>query len=122
MVLFPPFRNGINREDHWTLTGSLDFFNTVLFLMDYIHSFSGTSYHCSHACLSVIVIITTKFYFSFYVKRHYNSFLWGFFLLFLWGMHACRYLSMQLCLWCQHLRIHSKDFLMMIHSSYTKNI
>ena len=51
MVLLSPFRNRIKRGDHWTLKS---LFNNVLFLMDDIHSFSGSSYHSTHAFLCVI--------------------------------------------------------------------
>ena len=37
--------------------------------------------------------------------------------------YICMYIGiMQLCLYCQHLTNHSKDILMMRHSSYTKKI
>ena len=51
MVLFSSSRNGLKGE---IIRCYKVFFNKVLFLMDDNHSFSGTSYHSSHACLSVI--------------------------------------------------------------------
>ena len=116
MVLLSPFRNGIKRGDQWTLKS---LFNNVLFLMDDIHSFSESSELLSfHPCFSVCDLSQLPLSFISFLRQKALQ------LIFMGGfvhvsMYACRYVFMQLYLHCQHLRIH---FLMMRHSSYTKNI
>ena len=118
MVLLSPFRNGIKRGDQWTLKS---LFNNVLFLMDDIHSFSESSELLSfHPCFSVCDLSQLPLSFiSFFKSKGIIAYFYG-------GFCACKYVCMQVCIYgmqlylhCQHLRIH---FLMMRHSSYTKNI
>ena len=88
--------------------------------MDSVYSFIGSFYHSIH---SDFLAVTVQFYFVFFifylVKRHFNLCLCGCANI---STYVCRYVSMQLCLYCQHLKIDSVDILMIKHSSYTKKI
>ena len=74
MVLVTPFQNRIKMGDHWT------FFKTFLttfliqFLMDSIHSLSGSSHHFTHS--TNFVALTTHFYFVLMEKTFQFIFMW----------------------------------------------
>ena len=81
--------------------------------MESVHSFFGSSIHF------VILLQQPLSFILFFSEKTFELI----FMRLCKCNYICMYIGiMQLCLYCQHLTNHSKDILMMRHSSYTKKI
>ena len=95
MVLLSQFRNGIKRGVHWIVK---NIFNNVLFLMNGIHSFSGSSYHSTHICPFAICHSNYLVLFYFLSKDISNISSQKTFEPIFLGLSVCKYVCMQVCI------------------------